>query len=177
MEMNAGKKSQAMIGPAEDGFVLEDYALYNLVRTASTYMDEMEKTLKLYRLDTMKWRILMLLHDKSPSSVSELARRSVTKMPTLTRVLIRMEKEGLIMRQTQAIDKRVVQVTMTSQAMQTLHTVQAIGQKLFERTLEGFSPLEVRQFTQTLKRMRSNLNRSPYEPAASDDAFLKAGAL
>jgi len=97
--MTAGKKAQSRIGPSDAGFDLEDYILYNLIRTAATYNEEMAKELKRFRLDTMKWRILMLLNDKTPSSVGELARRSVTKMPTLTRVLIRMEDEGLIVRQ------------------------------------------------------------------------------
>ncbi|MEK7266746.1 MAG: MarR family transcriptional regulator [Pseudomonadota bacterium] len=169
-------KSQAKIGPAETGFTLEDYILYNLVRTAATYNEEMAKALKRFRLDTMKWRVLMLLNDKSPSSVGELARRSVTKMPTLTRVLIRMEEEGLIVRQAQQDDKRVVQVTMTPKAVTVLRAVQAIGQKIFERAIEGVSEAEAAAFTATLKRVRANLGRSPYEAATEAPSDLKARA-
>ncbi|MCB2097850.1 MAG: MarR family winged helix-turn-helix transcriptional regulator [Parvularculaceae bacterium] len=170
------KISRAKTGPAESGFFLEDYVLYNLVRTAATYNEEMAKALKRYRLDTMKWRILMLLNDKSPSSVGELARRSVTKMPTLTRVLIRMEDEGLIVRQAQEGDKRVVQVTMTPKAVTVLRTVQSIGQKIFERATEGVSEDEAAALTALLKRIRANLGRSPYEPAVEPPQQLKARA-
>lgn len=170
------KKVQTKIGPAQAGFVLEDYVLYNLVRTAATYTEEMAKELKRYKLDTMKWRILMLLNDKSPSSVGELARRSVTKMPTLTRVLIRMEVEGLIVRQAQKGDKRVVQVTMTPKAAAVLRTVQAIGQKLFERAFEGVSDDETAALTEVLRRVRANLNRSHYEPFANPEREIKARA-
>jgi len=167
--MAARKKPQATVGPAEQGFVLEDYVLYNLVRTASTYNEEMSKALKKFRLDTMKWRVLMLLNDKSPSSVGELARRSVTKMPTLTRVLIRMEDEGLIVRRALKGDKRVVEVTMTPKAVSTLRTVQRVGQKVFERAFEGVDASEIAEMTGVLKRMRGNLKRSPYEAAAIDE--------
>ena len=169
------RKSQSMIGPADAGFDLEDYLLYNLVRTAATYNDEMAKALKRYRLDTMKWRILMLLNDRSPSSVGELARRSVTKMPTLTRVLIRMEEEGLIVRQADAGDKRYVQVTMTPMAVKTLKAVQAIGQKVFERAIEGVNAEDIAAMTEMLVRIRANLGRSPYETAA-EPAPMKARA-
>ncbi len=172
--MAGQRKSKAKVGPAETGFMLEDYVLYNLVRTAATYNEEMEKALKRYKLDTMKWRVLMLLNDKSPSSVGELARRSVTKMPTLTRVLIRMEEEGLIVRQAQALDRRVVQVTMTPKAVTVLRAVQSIGQKIFERVMEGVTEGEAAALTATLKRMRANLGRSPYEPASAP--ALKARA-
>ena len=164
--MTTVKKSQAKTGPAEAGFDLENYVLYNLVRTSATYNEEMARALKRYRLDTMKWRILMLLNDRSPSSVGELARRSVTKMPTLTRVLIRMEDEGLIVRQADAGDKRFVQVTMTPMAVKTLKAVQAIGQKVFERAIEGVSAGEIAVMTDILIRIRDNLGRSPYEAAA-----------
>lgn len=169
-------KSEAKIGPAKAGFALEDYVLYNLVRTAATYNEEMAKALKRHRLDIMKWRILMLLNDKSPSSVGELARRSVTKMPTLTRVLIRMEDEGLIVRQAQENDKRVVQVTMTPKAMTVLRTVQSIGQKIFERAFEGVSEGEAASLTALLQRVRANLGRSPYDTAADAPYELKARA-
>lgn len=166
--MATRRKSQAITGPAEAGFVLEDYPLYNLIRTTATYNEEMSIELKKLRLDTMKWRILMLLNDKSPSSVGELARRSVTKMPTLTRVLIRMEAEGLVVRQALAGDKRVVQVTMTPKAVTTLRTVQQIGQKIFERAIEGVAVADIAVMTDTLKRIRANLGRSPYEAANAD---------
>lgn len=160
------RKNRSNVGPAEPDFTLENYVLYNLVRTAATYNEEMSKALKRFRLDTMKWRVLMLLNDRSPSSVGELARRSVTKMPTLTRVLNRMEDEGLIVRQALKGDKRVVQVTMTPKAVTTLRTVQAIGQKVFERAFEGVSGEEASAMTDLLRRVRANLSRSPYEPAA-----------
>lgn len=172
--MAARRKSQTMTGPAEAGFVLEDYPLYNLIRTAATYNEEMSIELKRLRLDTMKWRILMLLNDKSPSSVGELARRSVTKMPTLTRVLIRMEAEGLVVRQALAGDKRVVQVTMTPKAVTTLRAVQQIGQKIFERAFEGVAIPDIAIMTDALKRIRANLGRSPYG-ATNSDAPAKIG--
>lgn len=172
--MSIVKKSKAKAGPADAGFDLENYVLYNLVRTSATYNDEMEKALKRYRLDTMKWRILMLLNDRSPSSVGELARRSVTKMPTLTRVLIRMEEEGLIVRQADAGDKRFVQVTMTPMAVKTLKAVQAIGQKVFERAIEGVGADEIAAMTDVLIRIRTNLGRSPYEAAGPAPAKARA---
>lgn len=152
-------------GPADAGFVLDDYIMYNLVRTAAVYNEEMAAALKSYGLTTMEWRVLMLLHDKSPSSVGDLARRSVTKMPTLTRMLIRMEEDGLVKRTALADDRRFVDVTTTPKAVKTLKQVQGIGQRVFERALEGVSAVEIASVTEAMKRIRANLQRSPYEQA------------
>jgi len=145
--------------------VLDDYVLYNLVRAAATYTEEMSNALKDYGLDTMKWRILMLLDDKSPSSVSALARRSVTKMPTLTRMLTRMEDEGLVRRRVLSEDRRIVEITMTVKAVNTLRTVKSIGQRVFERAIDGIDPRDMETVTKALKQLRLNLNRTPYETA------------
>lgn len=152
-------------GPAQAGFILDDYVMYNLVRTSTVYNDEMAAALKSYGLTTMEWRILMLLNDRSPSSVGDLARRSVTKMPTLTRMLTRMEEDGLIKRTALADDRRFVDVTMTPKAVKVLRRVQEIGQRVFERAFEGVSAVEIAMITDILKRVRSNLQRSPYEQA------------
>lgn len=154
---------QKKIGPADDAFVLDDYILYNLNRASGVYNDEMSNALKSRGLNTMKWRILMLLADKSPSSVSELARRSVTKMPTLTRMLIRMEAEGLVVRTAPDDDRRFVDVTLTARAVKTLREVKTIGQRVFERAFDGTSADEMAIVTTVLKRMRENLQSSPYE--------------
>ena len=159
--MRTKRKSQK-VGPADKAFVLDDYVLYNLNRASAVYNDEMSTALKSHDLNTMKWRILMLLADRSPSSVSELARRSVTKMPTLTRMLTRMEAEGLIVRTAPDGDRRFVDVTMTPKAVKTLREVKKIGQRVFERALGGCSANEIDIVTGVLKRMRENLERSPY---------------
>lgn len=153
-------RRRSKIGPAESGFALDEYVLYNLVRTAATYSDEMAKALKRRKLELIAWRVLMLLRDKSPSSVGELARRSVTKMPTLTRALTRMEEDGLIVRKTPEGDRRIVQITMTPKAATALLAVQSIGQKVFERALDGIGPHETAALTGLLRRIRANLDRS-----------------
>lgn len=153
------------IGPADKAFVLDDYIFYNLNRASAVYTDEMSNALKSHGLSTIQWRILMLLADKSPSTVSELALRSVTKMPTLTRALMRMEEEGLVVRIAPDNDRRFVIVTMTPQAVKTLREVKKIGQRVFERATAGASDQEIAVVTRLLKRMKENLQRSPYERA------------
>ncbi len=161
--MAVRQKSKKKIGPADRAFVLDDYLLYNVVRASAVYHDEMAEALRSYGLTTVQWRILMLLHDRSPSSVGELARRSVTKMPTLTRMLIRMEEEGLVKRKVLAGDRRIVEVMMTKRAENTLRTVQDIGQRVFERAVEGFEAKDIFVLTDALKRIRQNLQRSAYD--------------
>lgn len=173
-------KNDQKIGPLHIDFVLEDYVLYNLVRLSATYSAEMDNALKRHGLNTTKWRILSLLKDKNPSTVGELARRSVIKLPTITRMLDRMEQEGLITRRASDYDGRVVEISMTEQADVVLQQVRTIGQNVFEQAFANVSPGDIDHMTQTLKLIRENLNRSPYAagmPAVADnEALTKTGA-
>ena len=153
-------------GPGDKGFVLDDYALYNLNRAAATYNEEMAKALKAYDLDVMQWRILMLLDDQNPSSVGELARRSVSKMPTVTRMLTRMEDQGLIRRKALNGDRRVVEIYITAKARKALKMAQSIGKGVYERAFEGIAASDINRVTGALKKIRENLNRSPYDKNA-----------
>lgn len=150
-------------GPLDPDFDLDDYVIYNLARAVATYNEVMATALKKYRLDTTKWRILMLLDKKSPQSVSELGQGAVTRMPTLTKMLHRMEKEGLIKRRTLSEDRRVVQVSMTENAAENLAMVRKIGHRVFEMAFDGISDADAKKMTRLLKKMRHNLERSPFE--------------
>ncbi|MFK7957382.1 MAG: MarR family winged helix-turn-helix transcriptional regulator [Lysobacterales bacterium] len=169
----AASEHNAKIGPLHPDFQLDDYVLYNLIRLSSTYTAEMEQALKRHQLSTTEWRILSLLKDRNPSTVGDLARRSVTKLPTVTRMLGRMEKSGLVVRDNSSADRRVVEVSMTAEAEATLALVRTIGQRVFEKAFDGVDEEQIAQMTALLKTVRENLSRSPYEdqqPALAGDA-------
>ncbi|MCF6275779.1 MAG: MarR family transcriptional regulator [Robiginitomaculum sp.] len=152
--------------PGQKDFVLDDYPLYNLNRTSATYIDEMSKALKEIDMNQTQWRVLGILGDQNPSTVTGIARRSVIKMPTLTRMLDRMERDGLIKRKLWAKDKRIVQVHITAKGRKYLGKAVHVGANIYGRAFDGISDAQTKQFMKTLKKMRENLSRSPYTPKA-----------
>ena len=77
-------------------FQLSDSPLYLIVRTAGRYAQELENALGASDMDLLSWRALMIVNEVSPSSVSEIAERSVTRLSTMTRVVQRLEKKNLV---------------------------------------------------------------------------------
>ena len=148
--------------PGDEDFNLDEYPLYNLNRTSATYVEEMSKAMRELGFDQTVWRILMLLDDKNPSTVGELSRKSVTKMSTVTRMLTRMESEGLVKRDCQPDDRRIILVRMTAKGRRALTHMKATGGRVYERAVSGLSLKEIEALTKTLKKIRHNLNRSPY---------------
>lgn len=152
------KKRVSLHGPDHPDFNLDDYPLYNLNRTSATYIDQMSSRLKEFDMDQPSWRVLMLLGDKNPSSVGELSRRSVTKISTITRILMRMEKENLVRRAPYPGDNRVIEVFSTEKGNDVLAELRKLASEVYDKAFDGISDQDIITFTNILMRLRQNLS-------------------
>lgn len=148
--------------PGDTDFELDDYPLYNLNRTSATYTNEMADAMRAIGLDQTQWRILGILGDRDESPVSDIARRGVIKISTLTRMLERMEKSGLVTRKPWPEDKRIIRVSLTEKGRSTLTQAYAIGASIYRAASKGVSAEEMDVFMDVLKRIRANLQRNPH---------------
>ncbi|MDP9932776.1 MarR family winged helix-turn-helix transcriptional regulator [Variovorax paradoxus] len=64
-------------------------------------------------LSVLEWRVLATLADSGPVTIGQLAQKSVSKQPTVTRLLDRMEAQGLVERLPAVKDRRLTLVRMT----------------------------------------------------------------
>ena len=64
-------------------------------------------------LSVLEWRVLATLADSGPITIGQLAQQSVSKQPTVTRLLDRMEQQGYVERLSAAKDRRLTLVRMT----------------------------------------------------------------
>ncbi|MDA7568758.1 MarR family transcriptional regulator [Emcibacteraceae bacterium] len=151
-------KKVSLHGPDHPNFRLDDYPLYNLNRTSATYIEAMTDSLKQYNMDQPSWRVLMLLGDKNPSTVGDLSRRSVTKFSTITRILIRMENDGLIDRKPFPDDNRVIEVFITNKGKDILQELKVLASKIYQKAFDGISDQDAINFTNILIKMRENLS-------------------
>jgi len=102
-----GKSSARAIPRFVDG-----YLPYLLARASYLISGEFHATLEKERIPVMHWRVLCSLVE-APMSVSELADIVIAKQPTMSKLLGRMEKQGLIGRDSNPADGRGVMVSIT----------------------------------------------------------------
>jgi DNA-binding MarR family transcriptional regulator len=69
---------------------------------------------KAHGLSVSEWRVLSTLADSESMSIGHLAQVAVTKQPTATRLLDRMEAQGHVERASHDTDRRVTMVRITS---------------------------------------------------------------
>ncbi|EPL9571028.1 MarR family winged helix-turn-helix transcriptional regulator [Providencia rettgeri] len=70
-------------------------------------------------LSVLEWRVLSTLAGNGSMGITELSQKTVSKQPTITRVLQRLEQQGHVLRHNNhsGSDKRITLVSVTSSGM------------------------------------------------------------
>src|SRR3954451_12053081 len=98
--------------PAGSSFA-RSYLAYLLARASFVVSGEFHAQLKDWQLSVPEWRVLACLMDVEGLSVGELAAMALMKQPGLTKVLDRMERDGLLTRRGTTADRRRVNIHLT----------------------------------------------------------------
>jgi DNA-binding MarR family transcriptional regulator len=101
---------------------LEDQTFVALLRAADFLSQEAEQLLKANGLTSAQYNVLRILRGAEPEGLacSAISERMISHDPDMTRLLDRMEKRGLITRQRQTDDRRVVKTRITSEGLNVL---------------------------------------------------------
>jgi len=149
--------------PATTGFRLENYPFYLVAQVDHRYADGMEETLRPHGMDRPKWRVLLCLKEKNPSSIGEIAQLASMKLSTISRVADRMRKDGLVETAPREQDNRVTDVFITERGLEALDRILRVTSKQYQRALDGLDNDQVAVFCDTLRHILTNLKRSPLE--------------
>ena len=117
----------------------------------------MEGALRRIGMDVPSWRALMLLHERNPSSVSEIATQAVLRLSTMTRVVQRLEKRGLVKIARRPADARVTDVYITAEGEQTVEQVRAIASRIYQSAFKDLSAADIETLNSLLRRVFNNL--------------------
>ncbi len=90
--------------------------------------------------------------------VSELARYSGNNLPAASRVIDRMEKNGLLRREMDKEDRRAVRVFLTTEA-EKLSELIDFYQEVNDQLMMGFTQKEKKQLFEMLERVIQNAKR------------------
>lgn len=121
----------------------------------------LDHALKRIGMDVARWRVLMILNEFGPSSVSTLADHAVIKLPTMTKTVLRMEAEGLVATGHDPFDRRVTIVSATAKGSEATTAVRQQASRLFHTAFDGIAPEEANLIVATLRRIFANLAKEP----------------
>jgi DNA-binding MarR family transcriptional regulator len=143
--------------PAHAAFRIADWPFYLIARTARRYEMDMEHALRRIDMDLPSWRAVMLLHERSPSSVSEIAERAVIRLSTMTRVVQRLEKRGLVTLSRRAADARVTDVYITPDGERVVEQVRVVASRIYQSAFKDMDASEIETLNGLMLRVFNNL--------------------
>jgi len=105
-------------------------------------------------ISVLEWRVLGQL-SSGPETVSTLAENALSKQPTLTKVLDRMVKDGLVSRLEDAADRRRVNVRLTDKGRALAAELVPLAREHESRVLAGYGQREAAALKRALKTLIS----------------------
>ncbi len=146
--------------PALKGFTLDQSPFYLMTQATGLYTLIMERSLKAVGMDLPRWRVLMVLHEQSPSTVSEISRRSVMKLSTMTKVAQRLEKEDYVKLAPNEDDKRATDVHLQSRGEEAVEVIREVASQVYQQATKSFSDQEILSLNKLLTKLSEELRRS-----------------
>src|SRR6267142_1274873 len=117
------------------GVYLENRIFVAVLQTADTLGQEAEQLLKAAGIPSAQYNVLRILRGAEPEGLPcrGIGDRMISHDPDMTRLLDRMEKRGLITRERQTDDRRVVKTRITPQALRLLKSLDQPVHELHKR--------------------------------------------
>lgn len=117
--------------------------------------------------------ILMLLYKNDGMSQKEMARALILSPATMTVTLKRMEKAGLVLREMDEHDQRILRVHLSEKGREMCENGESRIGVVTAELLEGFTLEEQQQLNEYLSRIARNMERVVEKEPEQDKTGVK----
>ncbi|MBC7705275.1 MAG: winged helix-turn-helix transcriptional regulator [Rhodoferax sp.] len=132
---------------------VDDYLPALLAQASQLISSEFHAVARKQGFSVAEWRVMATLAGGAPVSIGQLAQVTLTKQPTVTRLLDRMELQGHVARSSHDSDRRVTLVRITRTGARTVEHLMALAREHEQRVLEPFGLQRAEELKHTLRQM------------------------
>jgi DNA-binding MarR family transcriptional regulator len=152
--MSDRAKDSCFTGP------LEDHVFVALVKAADTLALQAEQLLKAVGLSGAQYNVLRILRGAEPQGLAcrGIGDRMISHDPDITRLLDRMEKRGLITRERQTDDRRVVKTRITAPGLAALKTLDAPVREMHRKQFQHMNAARLKTLSNLLRDLQEGLS-------------------
>src|SRR5437667_12489938 len=135
---------------------LENRIFVALLETADTIGQEAEQLVKTAGLTGAQYNVLRILRGAEPKGLAcrAIGDRMISHDPDMTRLLDRMEKRGLISRERQSDDRRVVKTRITAPGLGLLKPLDQPAHDPHKRQFRHMSAARLKILSDLLEEVR-----------------------
>lgn len=157
-----GQVSAAATDGGEERFV-DSYLAFLLAQASSRISREFHREVEAVGLSVTEWRVLASLEGSEGESIGVLSQLTLTKQPTLSKVVQRMEAEGIVARTRVRTDRRQTVVRITPKGHRLTDTLRQRAMDHQQRVLEPFGQDNAQMLISMLKALLAL--HPPFAPA------------
>ena len=138
---------------------MHDSLTIALLQARETAMTFFRPIIKQHNLTEQQWRIVRVLAEHPSMDFHDLAFRTCILRPSLTGILTRMERDGLVLRLKPLNDQRKLYVSLTKEGNALYELAQAQVEEAYQRIEMEYSPEKMKQLTALLQEFIELGNR------------------
>jgi DNA-binding MarR family transcriptional regulator len=132
---------------------VDDYLPALLGQASHLISEEFHRVVNAHGFSVAEWRVLATLVGGEPMSIGRLAQVVLSKQPTVTRLLDRMEAKGYVERIANDGDRRITLVGITPDGARAASELIGLALEHERRVLEPFGLEHAAQLKEILRRM------------------------
>jgi DNA-binding MarR family transcriptional regulator len=150
-------------------------AFRGLIRTLGLIERVMQPYFAQFGISGAQWGVLRTLHRAEQEGsaglrLTDLSERLLIRPPSVTGVIDRLERAGLVMRSSVKEDLRAKKVELTAQGRELLGRVLAVHEGQIDAVMNGLSRAEQAEFNRLLDKLSEHLTGLlSQRPAASEN--------
>jgi len=135
---------------------LEQEAMLSIQRTDAVLGYSIIETLKPYAITPTQYNVLRILRGARPAGLcrEDIRSRLIAEVPDVTRLLDRMEQAGLVGRERDTVDRRLVTTRITAKGLRLLEELDEPMRKAHEGQLGHLTRAELRTLISLLDKAR-----------------------
>jgi DNA-binding MarR family transcriptional regulator len=149
----AGRRARADLAD----FRLDNFFPHLINRATGIIRADFESRAKPFGINIEKWRVLVSLLTRGPQNITTLARLTTIEVPTMSYLLKRMIRAGLIVRNGHHDDGRVAIIDLTKNGRALALRILPIVRRYEMIAFAGFTAAEIRTLKAQLRTILHNL--------------------
>jgi DNA-binding MarR family transcriptional regulator len=159
MKMNIVSNGEVsdMVADEHGDHWLGKFVPYLNYRITSQLNRRLREKLKRSGINIARWRVLAVLKDNGRMNIGQIVKRTLIEQPTVSRIVDRLEREGLASREISEEDSRFVQVDLTRSGEKAFREIYPTATEHQKQVLKDFTQQEIKTLIGFLERMLNNI--------------------
>ncbi|XHS01150.1 hypothetical protein ACFB49_27520 [Sphingomonas sp. DBB INV C78] len=157
-----GKSAENAAGTPEsyekgDGW-LDDYLPYQLYRATNRLNVRLQGRLRTIGINLSQWRVLSVLRSYGTLTIGRIVEATLMEQPTVSRVVVQLEQEGMVSRRVSEEDSRMVDITITAKGAEAFDSIRSSAYRHEKLALEGLDQKQLDALRETLLHIERNID-------------------